>query len=244
MQAFFGAAPTLQQKVDTLRGQLALPHTDSMAETVDKAIEQLGLEGELKGLTLMQKTDACLNTLGSQVQQSAPLMMAQPVQMMPVQPGMAVAQPVMAQPVMAQPIMAVLQPVMPEPVVMQRQTGLAIVEARYGWAQNIWAASLGSGHSHGGGAKDVTDIVRSLVVNSELHINANCASQYMNRTFWAETSGGPAIPRKLAVRYSYDGGPTLTVETPAVPNETVPMHVTRSMQSEFHGMITTKEMEV
>ena len=44
----------------------------------------------------------------------------------------------------------------------------------------------------------------------------------MNRTFWPETASGPAIPRKLAVRYSYGvDGPVKTVETPAVPHETV-----------------------
>jgi len=104
---------------------------------------------------------------------------------------------------------------------------LVVHEARYGWASDIWKAKLGGGHNHGGGAKDVTGIVRGLVTNDELHINAGRAGQYMNRTFWPETSCGPAIPRKLAVRFSYDGGPVVTVVTPAVPNETVPLHVTR-----------------
>ena len=69
-----------------------------------------------------------------------------------------------------------------------------------------------------------------MIANDELHINPSQASQYMNRQFWKETAGGPAIPRKLAVRFSYDGGAVVTIETPAVPNETVALHVTRATQ--------------
>lgn len=54
-----------------------------------------------------------------------------------------------------------------------------------------------------GGAKDVTDIVRGMVVDSELHVNPNAAPQYMNRTFWPETASGPPIPRKLAGLHVY-----------------------------------------
>ena len=48
----------------------------------------------------------------------------------------------------------------------------------------------------------------------------------MNQHFWPETAGGPAIPRKLAVRYSYGvGGRQVTIETAAVPNETVSLDI-------------------
>ena len=67
---------------------------------------------------------------------------------------------------------------------------LIIHAARYGWAGDIWNARLGSGHDHGGGAKDVTAIVRGDVRGDELHVNPQRAGQYMNRHFWPETSGG------------------------------------------------------
>ena len=106
--------------------------------------------------------------------------------------------------------------------------GLIVHAARYGWAPRIWDAACGSGHQHAGGAKDVADIVRGLIANNELHINPRKEAQYMNRTFWPETARGPAIPRKLAVRYSYGvDGPMTTVETAAVPHETVAMNITR-----------------
>ena len=104
---------------------------------------------------------------------------------------------------------------------------LTVLEARYGWAHDIWNVPLGGGHNHGGGAKDVTDIVRRDIVNNELHVNPERRGQYMNQHFWPETAGGPAIPRKLAVRYAYGGAAPITVETPAVANETVCLHVTQ-----------------
>ena len=105
---------------------------------------------------------------------------------------------------------------------------LVIHAARYGWASNLWDVPTGSGHRHGGGAKDVTDIVRRFVAGDELHVNPQRRGQYMNQHFWPETAGGPAIPRKLAVRYSYGvGGRQVTVETAAVPNETVSLDIVR-----------------
>ena len=108
------------------------------------------------------------------------------------------------------------------------ENAFVIHAARYGWAVDIWNAALGSGNNHGGGAKDVTDIVRRHVINNELHINRE--AQYMNRTFWPETAPGPPIPRRLAVKYSIGavgGEPSdiMTVETPAVPHETVALHL-------------------
>mmetsp|Transcript_1551 Transcript_1551/g.5697 ORF Transcript_1551/g.5697 Transcript_1551/m.5697 type:complete len:501 (-) Transcript_1551:839-2341(-) len=102
---------------------------------------------------------------------------------------------------------------------------LVIHEARYGWARDIWAAAK---CSHKAGCKDVTSIVRADVQNEELHINPGCAPQFMNMHFWPETRHGPAIPRKLSVRYSYGAGPVMEVLTPAVPHETVALHVTAS----------------
>jgi hypothetical protein len=56
--------------------------------------------------------------------------------------------------------------------------------------------------------------------NDELHINPGCAPQYMSQLLWPETARGPAIPRKLAVRYSYGvDGPVHTVETPGKSSE-------------------------
>ena len=103
-----------------------------------------------------------------------------------------------------------------------KAVALVVHGARYGWAGDIWNAAPGSGTNHGGGAKDVTDVVRHMITNDELHINPNSEGQYMNRTFWPETSRGPAIPRKLAVRYSYGDSPILIAET----HETVSLHVT------------------
>ena len=126
-----------------------------------------------------------------------------------------------------------------------------MIEARYGWAPDLWnVPELGSGHRHGGGAKDVTSVVRGLVSHDELHINPHAQGQYMNRTFWPETAGGPPIPRKLAVRYAYGDGPEQTVETPALPNETVALHVTRDgpggappQGADVSGLIQTKDIE-
>ena len=113
---------------------------------------------------------------------------------------------------------------------------LVVHAARYGWAADIWRAAPGFGHQHAGGAKDVADIVRGLIADDELHINPQKQPQYMNRTFWPETAGGPAIPRKLAVRYSYGvDGRVITVQTPAVPNETVALHITRGQEDAEEG---------
>jgi hypothetical protein len=106
----------------------------------------------------------------------------------------------------------------------QGQQGLVIHEARYGWSTNIWGPSA---CSYDNGCRDVTHIVRGDVQNDELHINPAHRGQYMNEHFWPETAGGPPIPRRLAVKYSYDSGPELMAQTEAVPNETVALHLTR-----------------
>ena len=45
---------------------------------------------------------------------------------------------------------------------------LNIIEARYGWADNIWAPSS---CSHDAGCKDVTSIIRKDAKNNRLHVN-------------------------------------------------------------------------
>jgi hypothetical protein len=100
---------------------------------------------------------------------------------------------------------------------------LEVLEARYGWAVDIWAPEV---CSHANGCKDVTSIVRNDICNNELHINPNRQAQYMNQHFWPETARGPPIPRKLAVRYRYGNGAFQTKETPAVPFETVCLDIT------------------
>uniref|UniRef100_A0A6U4PSD1 DZANK-type domain-containing protein n=1 Tax=Hemiselmis andersenii TaxID=464988 RepID=A0A6U4PSD1_HEMAN len=108
---------------------------------------------------------------------------------------------------------------------------LIVHEARYGWAKSMWDPNtrLGSGGNHAGGAKDVTKEVRMLIANNELHVNPGKKAQYMNKTFWPETARGPAIARKLAVRFSYGvDGPVQQCQTVAVPNETACLHVTRA----------------
>lgn len=100
---------------------------------------------------------------------------------------------------------------------------LQILEARYGWAGDIWGPE---DCSHGAGCKDVTSIVRNDVKNGEIHLNPNMRPQYFNQHFWPETARGPPIPRKVAIRYMYVGGPVMELTTAAVPNETVCVHIT------------------
>lgn len=89
---------------------------------------------------------------------------------------------------------------------------LFIYEARYGWSQDIWDGEC----SYENGMKDVTDILRRNIHNGELHLNAGGGHDYMNDHFWPETKSHPPIPRSLAIRYSYDGGEILTLQTPAI----------------------------
>ena len=106
---------------------------------------------------------------------------------------------------------------------------LIIVEARYGWATNIWGPSS---CSHANGCKDVTSIVQSHVTNDNcLHFNSGCQAQYMNRTLWPETAGGPAIPRKLAVKYRIGNGPVKMIESACVPNETADLLIEGGISS-------------
>lgn len=58
-------AMNLQQKIAMLRDQLSLPTDRSLAETVDTAVHELSVDIELEAPTLMQKVDACLQTMGT-----------------------------------------------------------------------------------------------------------------------------------------------------------------------------------
>ena len=55
---------TIAGKVATLRRQLGLPDGKTMFETVDEAVQQLGLGSEVAGLNLAAKVDACIQVLG------------------------------------------------------------------------------------------------------------------------------------------------------------------------------------
>ena len=56
-----GLERSLSQKVDTLRAHLGLPAGQPLVETVDKAVQQLGLQDQVKGMTMAQKVAACLS---------------------------------------------------------------------------------------------------------------------------------------------------------------------------------------
>ena len=104
---------------------------------------------------------------------------------------------------------------------------LQIVEARYGWADDLWRCRP-SADRHGSGAKDVTGVVCAMAVEDELLVNPNCQPMYMTRTFWPETASGPLVPRRLGVRYRYGDGPVETETTEAVADETVSLRITRA----------------
>lgn len=103
---------------------------------------------------------------------------------------------------------------------------LRVTAARFGWATDLWDDSK-LGEATEQGSFDVTDKARSLIdANDELHVNPGKARSYMNRTF-LPTVGGAPIPRKLSVRFAYGEGEPITITTPAIPYETVALHVTR-----------------
>lgn len=51
--------------VDELRQQLAIHDSVPMVQAIDRAVELLGLQGQVKDLMLMQRSEACLRALGS-----------------------------------------------------------------------------------------------------------------------------------------------------------------------------------
>ena len=56
---------SLQQKVDMLRNELSIKKGDTLAQTIDTAVQELGLKDVGGARSLMQKVDACLETLGT-----------------------------------------------------------------------------------------------------------------------------------------------------------------------------------
>jgi hypothetical protein len=59
------AQATLQQKVETLRSQLNLASGQTLAETIAKGVQTIGLEADVKSLNMLQTVDACLQTIGA-----------------------------------------------------------------------------------------------------------------------------------------------------------------------------------
>lgn len=57
--------PTLQQKVETMRDQLNLASGQTLAQTIAKGVEAIGLEEEVKSLNMLQTVDACLQMIGA-----------------------------------------------------------------------------------------------------------------------------------------------------------------------------------
>ena len=57
-------ALSLRHKVETLCTQLRITKGATLAETVDRAVRELGMESSVASLNLMQKVDACLATVG------------------------------------------------------------------------------------------------------------------------------------------------------------------------------------
>ena len=143
---------SLSDKAEELRREMGLKEGLPIAQVVDETAVQLGLTAELEGMRMIDKVDACLKQIRGPIGHGAGVLGAVPV-------PMAMAMPVMAQDVNLVP-MGTAVPIAIAPVApMALTTGLQIHEARYGWAVDIWSATLGSGRNHGGGAKDVTDTV-------------------------------------------------------------------------------------
>ena len=80
----------------------------------------------------------------------------------------------------------------------QPDRNLVIHEARYGYADPLWAPAVCKAAL---GLQDVTLVVRSLVSLNELHVNPDRKPQYMNQIF-AFFDPTPK-KRRLGVRFSY-----------------------------------------
>ena len=59
-------------EVETIRAQLGLPAGRPLVETVDKAVQELGLSEDVKGQNLVQTINACLNKMGSEIYLTVP----------------------------------------------------------------------------------------------------------------------------------------------------------------------------
>ena len=54
----------LAEKIETLRAQLGLAQGTPVVETIGQAVNQLGLESQTTSMTLVEKVDLCMATLG------------------------------------------------------------------------------------------------------------------------------------------------------------------------------------
>eukprot|EP00966_Prymnesium_polylepis_P089454 2070996-Prymnesium_polylepis.1 len=100
---------TLSDKAATLSQQLGFEPGLAIVEVLSRAVEQLGLSAEAKGLHLVDQADLCMRTLGVGVSSTA-VVTAEVVPMavaiaeiapIPVQPAVAKIAPIPAQPAAA-----------------------------------------------------------------------------------------------------------------------------------------------
>ena len=103
-----------------------------------------------------------------------------------------------------------------------KQTESGTLEIVKAWdGHNSPSMRYQCGHHKG---KDVTDIIRSMVSNNELHLNPKRKGQYLNDTFQFGKSW--AHCKVVAVKYRYGSGPVHEVVTNAVPHESVGVDIT------------------
>ena len=88
---FFSSMPTLAENAELLRVQLGFAEGLTVAEIVSRASDELGLSHELKGLTLIQKCEACLSTLGASPVPTAMLPVAAAIPITAVATGVPTA---------------------------------------------------------------------------------------------------------------------------------------------------------
>ena len=145
MLALMATTMSLNDKVETIRTQLGLPPAP-MFETVEKAVQELGLGPEVAGLPLVRKADACLLAIGVEpASSSVPLqavgvpIMATVVEPVPAEPAVPIGRPVTV------PVAQAVQQQAPHPpaattnrlkLVLRAGGGLALeagdVDATYG----------------------------------------------------------------------------------------------------------------
>ena len=105
---------SLTQKVAKIRAELGLPEGQSLAETVDSAVAELGADFMLKRgeANLMRKVDACLETMGLVVQAataSAPARASAPVPEPELEPEPAYYEQTIPEPAMRTPTHTVIR---------------------------------------------------------------------------------------------------------------------------------------
>ena len=108
----------LVETVDALRAQLGLAQGTTLAEAIGQAVTQLGLESQAKNMTLQEKADLCIVTLGLNSNSTAMSACQNIVVDAVIVPATAVP---MGQPVaMAVPMGASAHPMAPTPQQMSR----------------------------------------------------------------------------------------------------------------------------